>query len=305
MSKSKGILLALLTALISGVSVFVNSVAVKLSDPFIYTFLKNTGALVFLGAMVLGFSELRHFRGLGRRQWGLLVLVGLAGGSVPFLMFFWGLSLGGAAVSSFIYRSLFVFAGIAGYALLREKPEPRDMAAGLMILAGNAMLISGDLAFGLGQALVLGATALWAVEYTISRKLLSDVRPRVVMVSRMLFGSLALLVFLGGTGSLAAEFTIDFQLLGWLSVTSLLLAGFLVSWYNALKHLPVLKATSILALGGLVTAALDMAFKGTTLALADAAGLLLILLGVVLMVSLGELAGAVSAARKLSPGLAE
>ena len=300
----KGLALALAAAVISGFSVFINGVAVKLADPFVYTTLKNIGALVFLAAIVLALNGLAHFRSLSKKQWGLLVLIGLIGGSVPFLMFFWGLKLGGAAVSSFIFRSLFLFAGVFGYLLLKERPEPRDIAAGFIILAGNALLLSGDLVFGLGQVLVLGATALWALEYTISRKIMADVHPRVVMVSRMFFGSVVLLGFLAATGSLGISLA-SAEALQWLAITSVLLFAFLLAWYAALKHLPVLKATAVLALGGVITAALDLFFLGKAVTLTEASGLLLILAGALAMVGLADTLRAAGRMKEIIPGLVE
>jgi drug/metabolite transporter (DMT)-like permease len=275
----KGIAFAIMAAIVSGISVFFNGVAVGLSDPIAYTLLKNAGAFALIGALVLALGETRHFRNLSRKQWGMLALIGVIGGSVPFMMFFWGLKLGGAAASSFIFRSLFVFAGVFGYFLLRERPEPRDVAAGFLILVGNALLISGDMAFGTGQLLVLGATVLWALEYTVSRKALSGIHPRALMASRMFFGSLLLLSFMGATGSLGALGAISIEVLSWLAVTSLMLGLFLMAWYNALRHLPVMKASCILALGGIVTACLNAAFMGKAVAPAEGLGFLMILVG--------------------------
>jgi drug/metabolite transporter (DMT)-like permease len=286
---SKGFLLALLTALISGVSVFINGTAVKLADPFVYTTLKNFGALIFLVAIVLGFNEFHHFRNLSRKQWVVLVLIGIVGGSVPFLMFFWGLKLGGATVSSFIFRSLFLFAGVFGYFILKERPELRDLAAGLLIMIGNSFLLSGEVVFGIGQILVLGATIFWALEYTLSRKILADVNPRVVMVSRMLFGSIILIGFLVATGATSTLSLVNVQVLEWLVLTSFLLTAFLIAWYSALKHLPVFRATIVLALGGIVTAALEALFLGKAITLFEGLGLTLTLVGVFLATSFVEL----------------
>jgi drug/metabolite transporter (DMT)-like permease len=287
-SMRKGVALALMAAVVSGVSVFINGVAVKLADPLAYTLLKNLGAFAFLAAIVLAFSEYRHFRSLSRRQWGMLALIGVVGGSLPFVMFFWGLKLGGAAVSSFIYRSLFIFAAITGYFILKEKPEPRDVAAGFIILIGNALLVSGDVALGPGPLLVLGATALWSIEYAISRKVMSGVHPRAVMAARMFFGSIILISFLFASGSLGTLSDIGIEALEWLALTSLLLGGFLISWYTCIKHLPLLKAASIFTLGGLVTAALEAAFLGKAVTPAQGAGLLLILVGVALIAGISE-----------------
>ncbi|HSB47260.1 MAG TPA: DMT family transporter [Candidatus Bilamarchaeum sp.] len=301
----KGLLLAFATALISGVSVFVNGAAVKLSDPFVYTALKNIGALAFLAALVFAWRELSYFRSLSRRQWGMLALIGIIGGSVPFLMFFYGLKLGGAAASSFIYRSLFLFAGVFGYFILKEKPDRRDFLGALLILAGNALLVSGSFELGAGPLLVLGATLLWALEYTLSRKALSSIQPRAVMVSRMLFGSLVLLGFLAYEGTLGSLFSLTSEMLVWLGVASLLLFGFLATWYTSLKYLPVFRATAILALGGLVTAALDLFFSSKALALSDALGLVLLLIGVFAIAGVSELARALRRSGRPSPGPVE
>ena len=58
-TEDKGIALA--TALISGVSVFANGIAVKSSDAIVYTTLKNLGALVFLAAAAFMLKEFRQF----------------------------------------------------------------------------------------------------------------------------------------------------------------------------------------------------------------------------------------------------
>jgi drug/metabolite transporter (DMT)-like permease len=293
----KGIALALLAALISGFSVFINGVAIKLADPVAYTLLKNVGAFALLAAIILECGELRHIRSLSRKQWMTLVLIGVIGGSIPFAMFFYGLKLGGAAVSSFIFRSLFVFAGVFGYLILKEEPEPRDVAAGFAILIGNALLVSGDLQLGLGQLLVLGATMLWALEYTLSRKALSDIAPRTLMASRMLFGSVVLLATMGIGGALGSFALTSIETIQWLLLTSVALGAFMMAWYTSLKYLPILKAASILALGGIVTAVLDAFFLGKAVTPGEAAGLFMILIGV------AAIAGLAAFSRTFAPHL--
>ncbi|MFH1785908.1 MAG: DMT family transporter [Candidatus Micrarchaeota archaeon] len=273
---SLGIMLALATAIISGISVFINGIAVNSADPIVYTIMKNSGVLLFLFATVFAFKEINNFRNLTKKQWATLVLIGIIGGSIPFALFFWGLKLGGAVIGSFIYRSLFIFAGVFGYLLLKEKPERNDIIAGVLLLVGNAILLSGELTFGFAQLLVLGATVLWALEYTISRKILADLQPRTVMVSRMFFGSIVLSLFVFGSGTAIA---IDASILPWLGLTALLLFGFVITWYTSLKYIPVFKATVILALGGIITTVLNVVFLDAILSLTDLLSILLILTG--------------------------
>lgn len=299
----KGLAFALAAAAISGVSVFLNGVAVTLADPTAYTALKNVFALIFIGSLAFALCEVGKFKSLTRRQWGMLALIGLIGGSVPFLMFFQGLKLGGAAVSSFIFRSLFIFAGVFGYLLLKERPEPRDIAAGIIILAGNALLLSGEPSIGAGQLLVLGATILWALEYTLSRKMLSDITPRVLMIGRLFLGSIFILAFMAYSGSIPALASVDATVASWLLVTSIMLAAFMSAWYGALRYLPVLKAASVLALGGIITASLNIVFLGRVMAPAEAMGLLLILSGSLAMAGLGRVLESLSGMKGVLSGL--
>lgn len=279
---NKAILLALAAAATSGISIFLNGVAVKHADPFAYTTLKNLGALVVLATAAIALRQASEFKTLSRKQLVMLVLIGVIGGSVPFLLFFWGLKLGGPAVSSFIFRSLFIFAGAFAYVILKEKPETKHAIAGTAILAANALLLTGKLEFGLGQALVLAATVLWALEYTISRKMLADLKPSTVMTSRMLFGSIALLAFLTTTGNAGQLLAISQEAAAWLAVTSLSLALFLFLWYNTIKAMPLLQATVILSLGGVVTAALEAAVLHKSFAFAETTAFTLTIIGVAL-----------------------
>ncbi|VVB65948.1 EamA-like transporter family protein [Candidatus Gugararchaeum adminiculabundum] len=279
--ENKGMMLALVTAVVSGISVFINGIAVKTADPVVYTTLKNVGVVVLLLAMVIGLAKMSAFRKLKKKQWGTLALIGMIGGSIPFALFFWGLKLGGAEVSSFLYRSLFIFAGVFGYFILKEKAKTRDVAAAVIILAGNALLISGSLTFGIGQILVLAATVMWALEYTISRKMVQEIDASIVMVSRMLFGSMVLIGFTLANGSLTAVSVLNTEMLSWLALTSVLLFAFVVSWYSALRYLPVLKATAIFSLGGIVTALLNFAVLGKLVPSGQEIGFLLILAGVI------------------------
>jgi drug/metabolite transporter (DMT)-like permease len=284
-----GIVFALVAALISGFSVFVNGIGVKATDPLEYTLLKNLGALLLLAGATLTISQLKHFKGLSRKDWTYLLAIGIIGGSVPFAMFFTGLSMGGAVISSFIYRSLFVFAGIFGFVLLREKLEPTDAAISLLLISANAILLPENITFGLGQALVLGATILWALEYTLSRKILSHIHPNAVMISRFLFGSIVLFAITGipSIDALGLSTNAGIRLLSIAALilpVAILLAGFAWVWYRALAKLPVFRATAILTIGGIITAILDASILGKSISPISLGSFILITAGVALAI---------------------
>jgi drug/metabolite transporter (DMT)-like permease len=288
MANEKGIFLALLTAIISGISVFVNGFAVQGTDPFIFTTLKNVSVALLIGSLFLLFGWRKELATLSRRQWLTLAAVGAVGGSVPFLLFFWGLSLSSGAIGSFVYRLLFLFAaGIAVFAL-REKINRTFVIGGILALAGNVLLLKGNLGFGFGELLVLLATVLWAVEFNISKALMKEVSPNAVAFGRMFFGSLIMLAFLAFTGKLWAVSSLGGDSLLWIGITSAFLLAYVLAWYPALRELPVSVATPVLALGGPITALLSLAFLGKAVAPLEAAGMLLVILGVALIAKLPE-----------------
>ena len=98
-TRRAGLVLALVTATVSAFSVYVNGMAVRLFDSAtVYTTGKNLIAAMFLGlvaALVAQRSPAvgdRRFRPRGAQQWLGLAAVGVVGGSVPFVLFFEGLS---------------------------------------------------------------------------------------------------------------------------------------------------------------------------------------------------------------------
>ena len=286
--KRPGIILALLTAIVSGVSVFVNGVTVKNFDPFLFTTLKGILVAVFLSSILVLLGQINEIRSLTRKQWKSLFLIGLIGGSVPFMLFFRGLSIGNSSASSFIFRIVFIFAAIISFIYLKEKIDAKFVAGASIILLANFILIKGDLEFGFGQLLVLAATLLWAGEYTYSRKIMqeSGLSPRIVAWGRMFFGSailITLLCFMGKFSLIETTSAIQWQ---GVLITSLFLFAFVSTWYTALKHIEVATATAILALGGPITSVLNLVILGKQLPMIEIASIPLILAGVAIIIGL-------------------
>ena len=137
-NRNKGLVLILCTAIISGVSVFINGYSVKMVDPSTFTFLKNSIVSVAILATIIGFSQLKEIAKLSLRQWANLALIGLIGGSIPFLLFFNGLAMTGSAAGSFIHKSMFLYVAVAGIIFLKEKLNPKILLAAVVLLIVNA-----------------------------------------------------------------------------------------------------------------------------------------------------------------------
>lgn len=283
-TEKKGILLALSTAFISGFSIFINKFGVKEFDPYLFAWLKNTLVAVFLLGLILGVKEFEELKKLRRKEWLLLAVIGLIGGSIPFLLFFKGLSLTTAANASFIHKTMFVYVAVLAFLFLKEKINRRLLLAACLLLLGNVLFLR-ILPFSVhsGDFLILLATLLWAGESTLSKYALKAIPPRIVAFGRMGIGSLFTLIFLIVSGHLESVANLTPAHLGWVLVTAGFLFGYVTTWYAGLRYLKASVATSILLLGGPVTALLTLFSSGVVIAPAQLLGTVLLAMGVVVV----------------------
>lgn len=259
---NRGIYLALATALISGFSVFLNKFATKsFADAYAFTTLKNIGTALLIVTIFFFPKIYGELRTLSRKQWFFLSLVGLIGGSAPFLLFFKGLTMTSATNAAFIHKTLFVWVGILAFFFLREKLGRLQILAIALIFGGNILL--GGLKswqFGLGDLLVLAATLLWSIEYIFAKKLLKNLTPEIVAWGRMFLGALALMIFIAVTGRAEQMFNLNLTQVGWLGISSVLLFGYVSFWYRALKYESASVVTCFLVPASLITTLLNSLF---------------------------------------------
>jgi len=287
--KKRGIVLVLLTAIISGFSIFINKFGVSGMNPYVFTFLKNSVVAVLLVSIIVLAFQFKHFKKLGKKDWLNLGLIGLLGGSIPFLLFFKGLQLTSGASGAFIHKTLFVFATILALTFLKEKLNKTVIIAAVLLLIGNFLLLNlTSFSFGIGEGLILLATVFWAGEFTLSKKVLEELPSNVVAFGRMFFGSLFILAFLGITGEVSAIGSISLAQFGWVLVTSIFLLFYVLTWYGGLKHVKVSTATSILLLGSPITTLLSLVFLDAVVSFTQVLGVTFISLGVFLIVYFSE-----------------
>jgi len=285
--EKKGLTFVFLTALVSGISIFVNKFGVSDFNPYVYTFAKNIVVTVFIFSILLLFKEEKILRKLTRRQWCKLVVIGFTGGSIPFLLFFKGLTLTSGAMASFIHKTMFLYVGILAIIFLKEKINRRILLATILLLLGNALFLGfSPKTIGMGEMLIFIATLFWALENVISKYTLNELSPRVVGFGRMFFGSIFIFIFLNVTGQISELIILTTQQLSWILITSSFLFLYVILWYTGLKYVSVSVATMILLLGSPITTLLSMVFLGDTVTVSQAMGMFLILLGVIIVIEL-------------------
>lgn len=234
-----------------------------MNNPDIFTFAKNVAVALFLGAFIILFTGRRELTALSKKQWLKLSALGLIGGSIPFLLFFKGLALTGAAQGAFIHKTMFIFVTALSVIFLKEKINKNFFIGGLLLLAGILLTLkSWNFTFGLGDGLVLLAVLFWSAENILAKYLLRDISGNLVAWSRMFFGSVLIFIYLLFTGQASQILYLNLSQLGWIAITAILLFGYVITWYNGLKFVPVSLAATILLLGLPVTAILTAISTG-------------------------------------------
>ena len=118
---NKGIQLALGTALISGFSIFISKILVSSMDPVVFTALKNIFVAAVLSLFVFRSRYIHQIQKLTRPDWVRLILIGIVGGSIPFALFFTGLSMTSAGMGAILHKTLFIWIALLAIPFLREK----------------------------------------------------------------------------------------------------------------------------------------------------------------------------------------
>jgi drug/metabolite transporter (DMT)-like permease len=274
-----GALLALATAVISGVSIWLNGFAVKqLPDAAVYTTVKNGVAAMLLLGLLAATVRPAAIRAITPRSWGWLLLIGVVGGSVPFILFFTGLAQASAPSAAFIHKTLFIWVALLAVPFLGERLGLAQLAALGVLLVGQALVLSpAGVTWGSGETMIAAATVLWAVESVVAKRVLREVPSAVVGACRLGIGLLVLAAFLALTGKLPTVASLTATQWGWAALTGLFLFGYVATWFAALQRAPASLVTAILVLGAPVTAGIQLVAAGNVPPLPALAGQGLIL----------------------------
>ncbi len=277
----KGIQLVLATTIISGVSIFLNAFGVKGLNPFAFTGAKNLLVAVFILSIIFLATRASELKKLSIKQWGKLSLIGLIGGSIPFLLFFKGLSMGTGATGSFIHKTMIVWVVLGAIIFFKEKLNWKLVTGAGLLLAGNFFLLQlAGIEFSAGLIYIIIATLFWSAEIILAKHTLKDISGTTVAFGRMGFGSVFILVFLIITGNLTAILTWTSNAWLWVLITSVFLVGYVLTFYNGLKLVKASTAVAILSIGAVITTLLQIIFLEKIVTTSQVLGLVLLIGGV-------------------------
>lgn len=286
-----GYAFAVLNATISGVAIYVNSVGVKMfADSTLYTALKNTvvGIAVLIPLIILA-NPRRELRRLTRKEWLLLLVVAVIGGSVAYALDFRGLQISTPVTAALADHMQFLYVAIFAAILLRERFGPAIWVALVVLFAGLSFGVSVNaVRLDVGVAFLVGAALLFALDFVIIKYLLQTVSMLTVMVFKMSLGALLLLAYLAILGHLGAITKLSTIQWEFVVVTGLILLAFTLTSIAGLRHA---SATAVIAIGAgspIITTLLVVAARHTRPSTNTLLGLGLILAAILVIVTIGR-----------------
>jgi len=286
--------LAIVTAVISGFSNFLNKIAVTaIKDPVFFTTLKNSIVAIFIIGIILIFKKWREVTRLDKKHLLKLFLIGIIGGSLPFALFFTGLAKTSAINAALIHKTLFIWVLLLAIPILKERLSAIQWLGVSAIFAAN-LIVGGFIGFNYnsGELMILAATILWAIENVIAKIALKDISALIVAGARMAVGSLILLGFVFVRGGAPAIFALNPEQWLWTLIPAILLMGYVTTWYTALKYAPATYVATLLVPATLVTNVLSAIFITHSFALPQIVSAGLFALGIILMVFFSKKAAA-------------
>lgn len=281
---TKGILLALLTSIISGIAIFYSKISVAKIDPLVLTTARNSYVGILFFIMFLISFRFNEIKKLKRKDLIPLVLIGVIGGAIPFYLFFTGLKLVKVAVvGNLIHKTLFIWVALMAFVFLKEKFNLSYLMSFILIFIGNFYFVSTSFSWGKGEIMILIATLLWSIENILAKRVLKNISSDTVGLFRMGIGSLILLLTVFLTGKSKVLFSLNLMQLSTIFIGGTILFFYVFTWYRALKHAPAYMATAILVFSTVVGNILNGTFTGVKLSQKDIYSSIFITLGIVLV----------------------
>ncbi len=259
-----GTMLALLAAVISGISIPANKIFVVSADPLVFTAVRA----VIIGMIFLAVSMYvtkRNKTKFFTAPKKYLAAIAVIGGAIAFYLYFYGLKLTTAGHAAFLHKTLPLYTAVLAFVFLREKITGKYAAAIVLMFLGTIGIYFSSIAPAelwtnpqLGDLLVITAAFLWAVENIIAKKAMSKTDNFLVSFSRMFFGGLILfgaIIILGRTDALLA---LNSAQLVNICISTALLFCYVLVYYWALKLINVSKAAVFLLIAPVISLAISI-----------------------------------------------
>ena len=275
----KGTIFIILAAIFSGISVAINKLFVSTIDPVIFSATRGLIIGIIFFAIIIFTSNLK--KEFEKISWFKILFIGIVGGGLAFLFFFSGLSMTTAIRASFLNKTLPIFTFAIGAIFLREKLQSKHFLALFFMLSGLILieLLNVPKDVRVGDLLVIFATILMAIEYSVSKSVMKTKSNWVVSFSRMFIGSIFLFLFALFVGKFDILLQLSFKQWSYILISTSTLFFYILFWYLGLKNINLSKASALLLLAPPITLILSVIFLHEKIQSYQLIGCFLILFG--------------------------
>lgn len=259
-NETKGTILAIITAIISGIAIPANKMFVVSLDPTVFTALRSIiiGIIFFVLASFQSNFDFKKFK---KVSWKYLFAIAFIGGAIAFLLFFSGLKLTTAGRGAFLHKTLPLYTAVLAFVFLREKITKKQVLALVLMFIGTIAIYYSQIKPAelwmnpkLGDLLIILATIFWAIENVIGKKaMIKGETNFVVSFSRMFFGGLILFGILLLQGKYNLLFALKPEQMLNVVISTAILTAYVFFWYWSVKLINVSKATTFLLLAPVVS----------------------------------------------------
>jgi len=257
--EKKGTLLAILTALISGLAIPINKIFVVGLDPVVFT--ATRAFFIGIGFFLIARTRKEFKLERIKKNFSKYLIIGLIGGGLAFLLFFSGLKLTTSARAAFLHKTLPIFTTIFAFTILKERVSRKQLIALSLMLLGILALYLGKVeprTFwqnpSLGDLLVISAAILWAIENVVARKIMIAGESNfAVSFFRMFLGSMLLFSIAILLGKINVLLSISLTQILYIFISTSILFGYVFCWYWSIKLINVSKASTILLLAPVIS----------------------------------------------------
>jgi len=253
-------------------------------DPLVFTSIR----LLLIGTIFLIISYFRHEKINKKINIKYLALIAIIGGAFAFLLFFDGLRLTTSGRAAFLQKTMPIYVVVLAFLFLKERITKKYLYSIFLMLIGTAVIYYSEIVPAqlwlnpsLGDLLVIGATILWSLENVLSRKVMIKGESNfIVSFVRMFFGGIILFSIVLLLGKYDLLMSLNSQQVISISVSTIILFGYVLFWYWSLKFINVTKASSLLLLSPVISLFIGNGFLNEPVPFTQLIGSALILVGV-------------------------
>lgn len=286
-----GYYFAVLNAIVSGFAIYINSIGVKLfADSTLYTTLKNSvvGVALLIPFIFLA-TPRQELRRLNRRQWLLLLLITLIGGSFAYALDFRGLQISTAPTSAIVDHTQFLFVAIFAALTIGERfSRVIWVALGVLFIGLSLGITFKTVRLDSGVLYLLAGTICGAAAAILIKVALRTVSVLTVMLFKMTLGAVVLLVWMAVAGRLGAVAHLSTRQWEFVIVTGLILLAFTVTMIVGLRHASATGVVAISAGSPIITTLLVVLTRNTRISTTTWLGLGLVLVAVLMIYAFGR-----------------